>query len=332
MRRRRFRIVILNNEDKQRAAAQPSQTAATAVNRAATVQPAESSSAPIWLKPSQQRLIDMQQQSGNQAAQRALGIVQRAPKDKDAQAQEDALNQVVDAPGEIQSLNEKPTKNSLFADAQAAYKNKKYGMALLMFRELYRQSFASSMLINMAVCELRLDLFEEAENDLTDALKDEALSPEDRTRAIAALDCVTKLDDADSLGFMSLPSNIDTEQSKLAKDPRAIRHQINSYYRTAESAAKSEDYDAAFNAFRIAQDRLPNPVTMINMGKILVMQQRYSEAASMFEKALHDRTLGGPSRKAAEAELNAAKKFQGNQLDMLGSPPADNKPGAPMMG
>lgn len=323
MRRRRFRIVVLKNEElQQRAHTQTPQTAAPA-NRAAVVQSAEPAS-PIWLKPSQQRLIDMQQTSGNQAAQRALGIVQRAPKEN-SKEEDNKLSEMVQMPEEVQGLNEKPTAHSMFADAQAAYKNKKYGTALILFRELFRQSFSPTMLINMAVCELRLDLFQEAKSDLEDVLKDDSISQEDRTRAIAALESAKKLEDAKAIGFMSLPSNVDTENSKLAKDPRAIRNHINSFYRTAESAAKSEDYDAAYNAFRIAQDRLPNPITMINIGKILVMQQRYSEAASLFEKALHDRTLTGPSRKTAEAELEAAKKFQGMRLDMLGNPPPDNK-------
>jgi len=69
---------------------------------------------------------------------------------------------------------------------------------------------------------------------------------------------------------------------------------------------------------------LPNPITLINIGKILVMQQRYSEAANLFDKALHDRTLNGPARKTAEAELEATKKFQGMRLDMLATRPPIN--------
>lgn len=323
MRRRRFRIKIISNEDQLRASAQPSHASPTAApaNRAAVVQSAEPAST-VWLKPAQQRLLDMQQQSGNQAAQRALGIVQRAGKDNPKE-EENKLAEVVEAPEEMQGLNEKPTTHSLFADAQAAYKNKKYGTALIFFRELFRQSFSPTMLLNMAICELRLDLFQEAQSDLEDVLKEEELTQEDRTRAIAALDSTKKLQDVKAIGFMSLPAKVDTENSPLAKDPRAIRNQINGYYRTAESAAKSEDYDAAYNAFRIAQERLPHPITLINIGKILVMQQRYSEAASLFEKAMRDRTLAGPARKTAEAELEATKKFQGLQLDMLGSPPPD---------
>jgi tetratricopeptide (TPR) repeat protein len=210
---------------------------------------------------------------------------------------------------------------SLLSGALTAYKNKKYAIALLAFRQLLALEPRPGLLINIAVIEMRLDMLKEAMEDVQEALKSDALTPEERGRAIAAHGAIEKLENANAVGFLALPSNVDTESSPMAKDPRAIRHQVQSLYRSAEGAAKSEDYEGAFNAFKTAQERLPNAVNLINMGKILVMLQRYSEASSMFERALHDRTIPSPIRKVAEAELEASKRFQGMRLDYMGDPP-----------
>jgi len=321
MRRRRYRLVIQKAMEEQRSQAiQPPTT------RAATLQPAEIGSAgPSWLHPAQQRVLDVQQQFGNQ---RAMALIQRAPKDTKEQEKESAAQEVVATADQVQGVNDPTSNVSLLAAAITAYKGKKYGTALIAFRELYRQSQSTTMLLNMAICELRLDLFHEAQIDLNDVLLEGSISPGDRTRAISALDAVKKLESAHSIGYMSLPSNIDTDNSPLAKDPRAIRHEISSLYRSAEGNSRSEDYEAALNTFKLAQKRLPHPVTMLNIGKIYVMLQRYSEAISAFEIALRDRQLTGGARKAAEAEREAAKHFQGKRLDMLGGaphPPDENK-------
>lgn len=330
MRRRRFRIAQLMEDSQVKAATMQAESSQVPQNQAATVQTAETVT-PSWLNPSQRRILDLQQQSGNQSAQRALGLIQRAAPTaekkgddkKDEKEQDDKLSEALNSSA-LQGVDDKQDNPSILATAITAYKSKKYGIALVAFRELVHQTNHPRMLLNMAICELRLDMFKEAERDLTMAMQTEELNEGDYSRAISALDASRKLQNAGSVGFVSLPSNVDTEESPLAKDPRAIRHQIESLYRTAESAAKSEDYEGSLNAFRLAQSRLPNPITQINIGKTLVMLQRYGEAADAFNKAKSNRALGSGHRKIVEAEIEATKHFQGKQLDGMGDLPRDD--------
>lgn len=340
MGRRRFRLVQLLQNIADDPANQS--VSRSVLNQAATVQQAEPAG-PSWMKPSQRRILELQQQMGNASVRKTLGAaIQRAPKaatapllgldpeneneqgekdGKDKKEKKDALKEQVNAPENVEGVNDQMDWRSLLSNALTAYKNKKYAIALLAFRQLMALEPRPGLLINIAIIEMRLDMFKEAKEDLENAVHSDALTPEERSRAIAAYGAVEKLNNANAMGFLPLPSNVDTEASPMAKDPRAIRHQVQSLYRTAEGAAKSEDYDAAFNAFKIAQDRLPHPVTMVNMGKILLMLQRYSEAASIFDRALHDRTMVAPVRKVTEAELEQAKRFQSMHLDDMGEPP-----------
>ncbi len=319
MRRRRIRIQRQEEEKPKRL---PPQVA----HQAATVQTAESAG-PVTLNPAQMRLLEIQQYAGNQSAMRVMRtMIQRAAvqdKEKDEQSQLHDLNEAVNTGEAINGVNDPADAESLYGAATTAYKSRKYGTALIAFREMYMLNPSSHLLVNMALCEMRLDLFPEAQEDLNNALEMDDLDSLDRKRAMAALDATRKMQEAGAEGFMPLPKNVNTDNAPVGKEPRALRNQISAIYRTAEGAAKSEDYEAALNAFRSANRRLPNPITLLNIGKCLVMLQRYSEAATAFEQALRDRTLTGGPRKVTEAELEAAKRFQGQSLDQLGDPPSD---------
>lgn len=332
MPRRRFRIVLQQDEKPR--------TVDYTVTDSATVSPAaqltQADPAPRSLNPAQQRLIQMQQQMGNRHTLGQLGksqaggsLIQRATLDLPDDLLDEVANgsgqtpdqqlaqEKVNAPSGVQGVNDPQNTRSLLMAAAAAYKDKKYGVALLAFQTLFPMDRAAKTLINIALCELRLDLFDEAIENLEIALSDDNLDREERSRAMSLLESAKKLKDVESVGFMSLPSNVDTENSPLGKEPRAIRNQIFSLYRTAEGAAKSEDYEASLTAFKLAQTRLPHPANLINIGKTLVMLQRYSEASTAFELAKSDRTLGNEGRKIAEIELEVTKRFQGQRLDAV---------------
>lgn len=320
MRRRRIRIQR-QEEEKAEQLRQRATKPAASVQTAQVAEPA----GPIALNPAQMRLLEIQQYAGNQSAMRVMrSMIQRAAtheKDKDDQSALNNISEAVNTSDAVAEIQDESDVRSTFSAAVTAYKDKKYGTALIAFRELYQFQPNSHILINMAICEMRLDLFPEAQSDLEQALDMDDLDGLDRKRATAALESTRKFEETGAVGFIPLPKNVNTDNATIAKEPRALRNQILSMYRTAEGAAKSEDYDAALNAFRLANKRLPNPVTLLNIGKCYVMLQKYSEAATAFEQALRDKTLIGGPRKITEAELEAAKRFQGQALDLMGDAP-----------
>lgn len=321
MRRRRVRIRVQRHEEEQK----------LPPARSAAIQSAEA--VPVLsVTPAQARILEIQQQRGNQSVLRTL--IQRAAANnqdqEDEQAQDgtdaekqNALSEVVDTGDQVTGINDKSSNPSLHSAAVTAYKAKKYGIALIAFRELFRDQPTPGLMVNMAICEIRLDLFPEAIHNLQQALDgSDGLSMLDRKRALLALDAAKKLESANSVGFLPLPGNIDTDAATVSKEPRALRNELRSIFQSAEGAAKGETYEFSLTAFRLAQRRLPNPITLINIGKCLVMLQRYSEAATAFDQALRDKQLPSSLRKMAEAELELVKHFQGQALDALGGLPA----------
>ncbi len=322
MRRRRIRIQR-HIEDYQ-----PPTVIQT--TRAATLRSADPAPA-VDLTPAQARLLQIQQQGGNQQAMRTL--IQRAmtdQRDQDdqnggdsnddqnaEQETEQALNEAVDTGGEIVGVNDKKNLNSLQSAALTAYKSKKYGVALTILRELFRSSHNMSTLLDVAVCEMRLDMFQEAQHDLNMVLVAPELSMSDRKRAIAVMESTKQLMNSQAVGFIPLPSNVDTDNATIAKEPRAMRNHIEGFFTSAESAARGEAYEGALAAFQRAQKRLPNPITLLNIGKCLLMLQRYGEAETALRNAISDHTLAGGLRKMAEAELFSARQFQQHGFDRI---------------
>ncbi len=323
MRRRRIRIQRHEDERPEKLRPRPAIPQSAAIQQA-SIQAAEPA-APLGLRQAQANLLEIQQTAGNQAAMRVMRtLVQRAPgKGADQKEETDALRKLVNTGDEVSGVNDRNDAHSLLAAAVAAYKEEKYGTALIAFRELHDMSPTAGTLINMAICELRLDMFPEAAVDLEESLENPDLTPTERKRALGALDAVRRLESAGAVGFVPLPNNVNTDSSPLAKEPRAIRNQLKVIYRSAEGAAKSEDYEAALSAFQLAQKRLPHPITLLNIGKCYMMLQKYSEATTAFQQALRDRSLTGGARKATEAELETIRGFQGKSFDDLGDLPPD---------